>query len=197
MNDNMQKARALLESPLGAQFDDPAFRQAAVKFDRILNDGENGGDLSGGELYEYATRLFSRELQKGVGDRLPDGSTIASKRIVQAYEDGDDIILELDITAQRPDGTEFDYRAPVTRGRTSEETDEVLRIPASKIRDRLRGASYMAQGIERAGGRQQVLDMLQAPQMGMQGPGPVADQQAPEMPAQGARMGLMGPGGVQ
>jgi hypothetical protein len=197
----MQQAVQFLSGPLGQQFDDPAFRQAAVKIDRMLNDGEDGGDLSAGDLYEFATRLFTRELQKGVGEQLPDGGVITSKRIVQALEDGDNIMLELDIHARAPDGTEYDYRAPVTRNRSSDAADEVLMIPISQIRDRLKGASYMAQGIEQAGGREQVLQMLQMPEGEAQEP--MEEPAQPQMGMQGAqpspaaRMGLMGPGGAQ
>lgn len=210
MQQKLQQVRTLLEGNLGQQFDDPKFRQAAIEFDRILNDGEDGGSLSGPDLYEFASRLFVRELQKGVGDKLPDGSTIASKRIVQAFEDGDNIVLELDIHATRPDGTEFDYKAPVTRGRTSEDTDEVLMIPIREVRDRLRGASMLARGLEQGGGRAAVLAQLQGEdqEMGLQGvgspdpqtalssvPGPQMDQrqlQDVETAMSGQRMGLQG-----
>lgn len=192
MNDQISSIRGLLESPFGAQFDDPAFRQQAQRIDAILNDGQDGGDLTAEGLYEFANRLFSRELQKGVGDRLPDGGVITQKRLVSALEDGPYIVLELDIHARRPDGTEYDYRAPVTKNRTSDDADEVLRIPVQQVRDRLRGASMLAQGLERAGGREAVLAQMRAPQMGLQGM--PAEQPEAAMPAPGQQMGLVGPG---
>lgn len=188
MQEKVQKAVEFLSGPFAQQFDDPAFRQQAQRIDAILNDGQDGGDLTAEGLYEFANKLFSRELQKGVGDRLPDGGVITQKRLVSALEDGPYIVLELDIHARRPDGTEYDYRAPVTKNRTSDDADEVLRIPVQQVRDRLRGASMLAQGIERAGGREAVLAQLGMPAMGLQG----ADTQEPQVqPPQ--QMGLRGP----
>lgn len=163
---------AFLDSDFGAQFDDPAFRQAAMRLDAAINDEREPEGLSGPMLYEFANRLFARELRRGVGERLRDGGTIVSKRLVKAYLDDDAVILELDIRARRRNGSEYDYRAPVTRGRTSADTDEVLRIPLSRIRDRLRGAAMLAAGIERAGGRGPVLAQLRqsATLMGLRGP---------------------------
>lgn len=157
----LQAAIDLLQGPLGEQFDDPKFREAALAYDAFLNDGEKPDGVTSQGLYEFGTRLFTRELRTGVGEELPDGSTIATKKLVAAYRDGDDVILELDIRATKPDGTTFDYRAPVTRGRTSKATDEVLRIPAEAIQDRVRGARFLAMGIEQAGGRDAAIAGLQ------------------------------------
>lgn len=166
-----QQGAAFLDSDFAAQFDDPAFRQSATQLDAAINDGGQPGGLSGPMLYEFANRLFARELRRGLGERLRDGGIIVSKRLVKAWLDDDAVILELDIRARRPDGREYDYRAPVTRGRSSADTDEVLRIPLEKLRDRLRGAAMLAAGIERAGGRGQVLAQLRrnSTAMGLQG----------------------------
>lgn len=164
MNDTRaQRAAAFLNGDFAAQFDDAAFRQAALRYDAALNDGGDTAGLSGADLYAFANRLFARELRQGLGERLRDGGVITAKRLVAAYLDSDAVILELDIRARRPDGSEYDYRAPVTRGRSSADTDEVLRIPLRRVRDRLRGAAMLAAGIERAGGRAKVLDLLQGP----------------------------------
>lgn len=142
----------ILRGPLGQQFGDPEFRAQAIKLDGFLNEEGSGEGVSSEALYAFGTRLFIRELQKGVGDRLPDGSTITEKRLVAARRVGSDVVLELDIRAQKPDGTPFDYRAPVTKNRTSADTDEVLRVPIDEIRDRVRGARYLATAVEHAGG---------------------------------------------
>ncbi|TAM30263.1 MAG: hypothetical protein EPN60_05315 [Nevskiaceae bacterium] len=162
----IQQAVELLQGPLGQQLDDPAFRQAAATYDRFLNDGEQPEGITKESLYDFGTRLFAREMQKGVGDKLPDGSTITEKRLVSAYQRGDEVALELDIRAQKPDGTPFNYRAPVTKGRTSKDTDEVLFIPLDAIRDRIRGARYLSQAVEQAGGVANVLAQLQQPSGG-------------------------------
>ncbi|PPE74575.1 hypothetical protein C3942_07380 [Solimonas fluminis] len=158
-----QRAAEFLRSDFAAQFDDPAFRRAALRYDAAVNDGGDTAGLTGAELYAFANRLFARELRQGLGERLRDGGVVTAKRLVAAYLDGDAVILELDIRARRPDGSEYDYRAPVTRGRTSADTDEVLRLPLRRLRDRLRGAAMLAVGIERAGGRDRVLGLLQSP----------------------------------
>ncbi len=158
-----RRGAAFLQSDFAAQFDDPAFRQAALRYDAAINDGGDSAGLTGAELYGFANRLFARELRQGLGERLRDGGVITAKRLVAVYLDGDTVMLELDIRARRPDGSEYDYRAPVTRGRSSADTDEVLRIPLRRVRDRLRGAAMLAAGIERAGGRARLLGLLQSP----------------------------------
>jgi len=191
MQEKMKKAAEFLSSDFGRQFDDPQFRQQAMQIDAMLNDDKPGGDLTADGLYEFANRLFSRELQHGVGEQLPNGDTIVSKRLERAYESEDGMItLELSIQAEQPDGTVYEYQAPATKNRTAAETDEVLQLPAQAVRDRLRGASMLAQGLERAGGREAVLAQLQGAESG-------EEQQMPPMQGQGERMGLMGPGGVQ
>lgn len=156
----LQSAIELLQGPLGQHFDDPAFRKAAETYDSFLNKGEKPAGVTKEGLYDFGNKLFTRELRDGVGGKLPDGSTITSKRLVAARPMGDDLVLELDVSAQRPDGKSYNYRAPVTKNRTHEDTDEVLRVPIDKVRDRIRGAKYMAQAVEQAGGRDVLLRQL-------------------------------------
>ncbi|AXQ30435.1 hypothetical protein D0B54_17905 [Solimonas sp. K1W22B-7] len=171
-HDTARIGAEFLAGDFAAQFDDPAFRRAATRFDAAINDGREHAELGGPALYDFANRLFARELRRGLGERLRDGSRICSKRLVAAYLDDDAVVLELDIRARRPDGSEYDYRAPVTRGRTSADTDEVLRIPLQRLRDRLRGAAMLAAGIEQAGGREPLLAQLRraTQPMGLRGP---------------------------
>lgn len=171
----IQQAIALLQSPLGQHFDDPDFRQAAERYDSFLNKGEKPEGVTKEGLYDFGNKLFARELQNGVGSKLPDGSTITGKRLVAARPVGDHLVLELDITAKKPDGTSFNYQAPVTKNRTHEDTDEVLHIPIEKVRDRVRGAVFMARAVEQAGGRDAVLQQLMQ-QAGQQDGAPGAPQ---------------------
>lgn len=157
----IQSAIDLLQGPLGQQFDDPAFRRAAARYDDFLNGGKQPAGVSKDDLYEFGTRLFTRELRDGVGSQLPDGSTITSKKLVSARQRGNDLILELDVSAQKPDGTHFNYRAPVTKDRTHKETDEVLHLPIDEVRKRIKGARYMATAVEQAGGVQNAIAELQ------------------------------------
>lgn len=146
-----------LDSPFAKQFDDPDFRQQATKFDDFFNN-ENatiGSSISAPQIYDFGNKLFSRELQKGVGDQLKDGSVIAAKRLVSARRKGDKVILELSITAQRPDGTTYEYQAPVTKNRSSDDADEVLELPISSVQDRIRGAHYLSKFVEQGGSLEQ------------------------------------------
>lgn len=188
-----QKTIEFLQTPFAAQFDDPKFRRAAMQYDSALNSGQEMPNFSAEGMYEFANRLFSRELQKGVGSKLPDGSTIESKKIVTARQDGDRIVLELDILARRENGEVYDYRAPVTRDRSSDDTDEVLFIPLSAVRDRVRGARYLAQAIEQAGGREAALQqILSATQEGAADA--PAEEQAPEQGGYGVAADAPPPG---
>lgn len=164
-SDEQERRKALaaidfLSSDYAAQFDDPAMQRTALDMDEVLNKGGIRPGITAPAIYDYGNKLFSRELQQGVGGKLKDGSTIEGKRLVAAYSDGDDIMLELDVTARRPDGTVYNYRAPVTKGRTSEDADEVLRIPRAALRDRVRGARYIAQALQMGGSRQDTIAEL-------------------------------------
>lgn len=147
-----------LESPFAKQFDDPDFRAKAVQFDELFNNENSAGinaSFSAQDLYDFGNKLFSRELQSGVGEQLQDGSKIVGKQLVSARRRGDKVVLELAVTAQRPDGTTYQYQAPVTKNRSSKDDDEVAEIPLADIRDRIRGAKYMAQFVDQGGSLEQ------------------------------------------
>lgn len=169
-----------LESPFAKQFDDPDFRAKAVQFDELFNNENSAGinaSFSAQDLYDFGNKLFSRELQSGVGEQLQDGSKIVGKQLVSARRRGDKVVLELAVTAQRPDGTTYRYQAPVTKNRSSKDDDEVAEIPLADIRDRIRGAKYMAQFVDKGGSLEQARAELRrhAVELGMD-PAKLADQ---------------------
>lgn len=138
-----------IQSPTGKNFNDPEFRRQTRLFADSMKKGESIEEgVTGEDLYNYASKLFANELQQGVGDKLKNGDVITGKRIVSARRDGDHYILELDVSARGKDGNVYNYRAPVTKNRTSEDTDEVLRIPLSAIGNKLRSGEMLSRVLD-------------------------------------------------
>ncbi len=155
--------RRLLQSPIGESLRQPESRAAWIDMGgRMLRGERLAAGVTSEQVLDYANQMFSRELQRGVGDAAPNGGKITGKRIVAAYMDGDSYVLELDVEAVDAKGNPYNYRAPVTKGRTSEDTDEVLRLPRRVIEDRVQAMAALAHDIEAAGGYDEALARTEA-----------------------------------
>lgn len=166
--DHAMAGKKLMESPLGEHFSDPEFRAQNAKYGQGVTKGMDFSDgVSSPEVYEYATKLFTNELQKNRGGKLKDGSTLDSKRIVKAYEKDGKYILELAITAKRADGSTYEYNAPMTRNGLDDDTDEVVELSMSEITTKVKSAEALSRvmdGIEKkhgVQGREGVLAFLE------------------------------------
>ena len=136
---------------------------------RMLRGERLAAGVTSDQVLGYANQMFSRELERGVGDAAPNGGKITGKRIVAAYMDGDSYVLELDVEAVDASGNPYNYRAPVTKGRTSKDTDEVLRLPRGVIEDRVQAMAAMAHDIEAAGGYDEAVARMESMYLGAGG----------------------------
>jgi len=138
---DLDRQIAALDSGQFKSLQNPEYRQTAMDLYEDLIQGK--GLRAPDKLYGFMNDTFADELGVGVGDKV--GGTddvISQKRISALYEDPrnpGNVMIELDVRAKRKDGSEYDYKAPVTKGRRSDETDEIQSIPKAKLMERLQG----------------------------------------------------------
>ena len=132
---------AALDSGQFKALERPEYRAQAMDLYEDLVSGK--GLRAPDKLYGFVNDTFQAELATGVGDKVQGtDDVIASKRISAMYEDPknpDNVLIELDVQAKRKDGAVYDYKAPVTKNRRSDDTDEVLSLPKAKLMQRLQG----------------------------------------------------------
>lgn len=140
-----------LEGDGSAWLDDRAARQEAVTYYDLLRTGNVREGATPEGFLGFANQLFSREIQKGIGQPLKGGKIKAGQRLTQIYEDDDDVMLEFEVLAQDPQtGAITEYSAPGTQNRSDDDADEILRIPKTEVLKRFGAGAAMASGMDKA-----------------------------------------------
>lgn len=102
-----------------------------------VNEAFRTGNMSG--LVQPINGLLRPEIEHGTGQQLANGDTIVRKqvsRILPHPDDPNHVLVGLNITAQKPDGSTYNYEAPMTKGRDGI-GDDVLNVNVPKVIDRL------------------------------------------------------------
>lgn len=129
----------------------PQYLSDGEALDAFLNHGMLARPDAQGvaELKQAGARFlnmtYTDEINQGVGEPIddktaekmgvPKGTLITGKEIVDFYVKGDKIIVELNVktNAKTPEGAPWEYRAPITRDRSSKGADEIKEFPLSSI----------------------------------------------------------------
>lgn len=116
------------------QFIDPKGAAALDQLESVMNPDSGNGLRDSGtiEAFDY---IFKKRINASVGQKTKDGKTIASSRVIDTFptEDGKFLGLELELTLD--DGST--YKAPVTKGRSTSDDDNILLIPIDKAMDQV------------------------------------------------------------
>lgn len=88
-----------------------------------------------------ANTLLRPEIEHGVGTKLKNGDVIVDKQISRIDPHPTSkghVLVGLSVKAQKPDGTVYDYAAPVTKGRVANgDDDEVLPVDINAVMQRI------------------------------------------------------------
>lgn len=124
---------------------DPEFGSALQTLEGTIN-GEV--KLNSPEFKSAFSKVFGKEIKRGVGEETEDGGKITDKmlRAVVPSQDGNSLMIDLDVLKETREGSKW-YSAPVTEGRSS--TDEyVKQVPLTNILDKLQGHKLMYQAAQ-------------------------------------------------
>jgi hypothetical protein len=94
-------------------------------------------------------RIIEDDIEHGVGDVIEaTGETITGKRLADIKLQGDDAILEFEVTAQGKDGKKRTYFAPPTEGRGTDPKARVVKVPLAELEGWLQEAAAHALDVQ-------------------------------------------------
>lgn len=121
-------------------------------FDHIGKVKAGEAPLMSEQTLEAAKTLLGPVARRGVGEKvakayttrdgqtIPAGSTIVDKKVAQIIPYQGSATIDLDVTVKTPDGKTLTYGAPLTEGRSTDDTDNVKAVD---VRDLLKYAMGM------------------------------------------------------
>lgn len=127
----------------GKHFDDRLGQWADVS-QEVLAGKRTGAEPDTLDLFNWR---YSDSINKGVGEKIkagftsvdgqqiPVGAEIVGKRIVglKPAPGGDALLAALQVAAKTPDGKQINYVAPMTEGRSADQSAGMLRIPVRDL----------------------------------------------------------------